>query len=132
MPEWILSAAMVGWGLITLGSPDLFITQPFYYPMLLVMGQLEWGITALVTGLVRLCFLVINGAWRPSAHIRAVGCFLGAMLWGKLLIAALGLAWLSPINALYFAALVLDIISLWFCAGDAKLADLAARGKNKI
>jgi hypothetical protein len=129
MPEWALATGMVGWGLLTLASSHLFSQQPYFFPLLAIMRQDAWGTLVLGIGIVRLLFLVINGAWRPSAHIRAVGCALGTMLWASLFIAALNLTWLSPTTAIYAVLLALDMISLWFAAGDAKLADMSAKGK---
>jgi len=129
MSEWVQAPGMIGWGLATLLSPDLFQVQPNFAPLTLFMSQPSWGAAVMLVGIVRLIFLVINGAWRPSAHIRAIGCALGAILWGALLVGSLSLGWLSPTICIYTMLLVLDAISLWFAAGDAKLADLSAKGK---
>lgn len=131
-PEWATSFGMLLWGLMTLASsPSLFHIQSFFHPLLLIMAQPAWGLLAAIAGTVRLVFLIINGAWRPSAHIRALGCVLGSMLWGSLLVASLSLPWLTPTIASYVTLLALDLLSLWFSAGDAKLADLTAKGKLK-
>jgi hypothetical protein len=130
MPEWVQSGGMLGWALLVLVSTNLFVNQEFFHPLLSIMSQQNWGILALLVGGLRLIFLVINGAWRPSAHIRAIGCGLGAILWGSLLVSALSLNWLTATSAIYAMLLTSDLISLWFAAGDAKLADLAARSKS--
>lgn len=132
MPEWVQATGMVSWGLMALASPDLFVLQEFFHPLLVVMSQTAWGSLAALVGIIRLTFLVINGAWRPSAHIRALGCAMGVMLWSALFISALGLDWLTPTSAIYAMLLGLDLLSLWFSAGDAKLADLSAKGKIKV
>ncbi|RZK44644.1 MAG: hypothetical protein EOO61_03075 [Hymenobacter sp.] len=132
MPEWVQATGMIGWGFMALAATGLFQVQEFFHPLLTLMPQFEWGLLALGVGLLRLTFLVINGAWRPSAHIRAVGCAMGSMLWGSLFISALNLMWLTPTTAIYAMLLGMDLMSLWFSAGDAKLADLAARGKLKV
>lgn len=129
MPEWILSTGMLLWGMMTLFSPNLFNTVPFFAPLLQLMSQTSWGILAVLIGTIRLIFLIINGAFRPSAHIRAIGCIFGTLLWINLLISALSLDALTPTTAIFAMLLALDIVSLWFAAGDAKLADLAARGE---
>lgn len=126
-PEWILSTAILAWGMIVFISTDLFFNQEFYHPLLLITSQLNWAIFGIVVGSVRLIFLVINGAWRPSAHIRAIGCLAGCMLWGALLISVLSLNWLAPASGIYASLLSLDLLSMWFAAGDAKLADLSAK-----
>ena len=129
--EWAQAAGMIAWGLLTLTSKDLFTEQEFFTPLLNITSQANWGITAALIGFLRLIFLVINGAWRPSAHIRAMGCVFGTMLWGSLFIAGLSLTWVTPATALYGTLLGLDLLSLWFAAGDAKLADLSVKGKTK-
>jgi len=131
MPEWVLATGMLCWGLIALASPNLFATQELFKALLNFLPEMVWGVSVASVGIVRLIFLVINGAWRPSAHIRAVGCFLGSMFWSSLVIASLMLAWLTPTTALFATLLGLDILSLWFSAGDAKLADLTAKSKAK-
>jgi len=132
LPEWIQATSMLLWGLLAIGAPGVFIAQEFYWPMLEIMTQMEWGVMVAIIGVVRLIFLVINGAWRPSAHIRAVGSGMGVMLWAALLLSAINLSWLSPVVAMYTMPLGMELFSLWFSAGDAKLADLSAKGKLKV
>lgn len=132
MPEWVQASGMLGWGLLALAATSLFNTQEFFLPLLQLMSQLQWAIAAIAVGVIRLVFLVINGAWRPSAHIRALGCVAGVMLWGVLFVSTLNLGWLTPTTAIYAMLLSMDFLSLWFAAGDAKLADLTARSKVKV
>lgn len=127
MPEWTQSVGMLLWGLIAFFSIGVFEDQHFFHPLLILMSQEKWAIAAIVVGAIRLTFLFINGAWRPSAHIRAIGCVMGVLLWGSLLISSLSLAWLTPTVTVYAMLLVFDLFSLWFASGDAKLADIAAR-----
>ena len=127
--EWLSATAMIAWGMLTIASPGLFAHQPFFKPLLNIMPQDAWGTAATFIGFLRIIFLVINGAWRPSAHIRAIGCVLGTMLWGSLFLSALAVGWVAPTAALSGALLGSDLISLWFTAGDAKLADLSVRSK---
>lgn len=129
MPEWVQSFGMLFWGFLAIASEGLFEAYQFFHPLLTLMSQEAWGVFAIVVGTIRLSFLVINGAWRPSAHIRAVGCVLGCLLWGSLFISSLTLSWLTPVVAAYAMMLAYDLLSLWFAAGDAKLADLSARGE---
>ena len=132
MPEWVQAVGMILWGILTLSTPGLFQAQEFYHPLLLLFSQWNWGLIATVIGFIRLVFLVINGSWRPSAHIRAIGCVFGSLLWGSLLISALSLSWLTSGLALYVMLLALDLFSLWFSAGDAKLADLRAKDTKRV
>lgn len=128
MPEWIQSVGMLCWGLVVLAADGLFEEVHYFETLLLIMSQVEWAFLAIVVGAIRLIFLIINGAWRPSAHIRAIGCVLGSLLWGTMLVASLSLEYLTPSIVIYGVMLSLDLLSLWFSAGDAKLADITARG----
>ena len=130
MPEWVQSVSMFAWGCVTLASTGLFEQIYFFNPLLLIMTQFQWACLAIFVGFVRLLFLFINGAWRPSAHIRAVGCVLGVLLWGSLLVSSISLPYLTPQLVTYSTALALEVFSLWFAAGDAKLADLLAKKRR--
>jgi hypothetical protein len=130
--EWVLSLALTGWGLGTLLSPNLFETRDVFIHMLDIMPQNIWGGLALLFGLIRIIFLFINGAWRPSAHIRVLGCLFGCLTWGMLLISSIQPEVINtPTTELYGALLVLDLLSIWFASGDAKLADIDARERRK-
>lgn len=129
--EWCLSFALIVWGIIALSVPGLFHIDPYYSSLLTLATQSFMGISATVLGLIRVVFLIINGAWRPSAHIRSVGCILGTMVWGSLAIYPAIIAdYFSPTSGIYVMLCLMDLLSLWFASEDAKLADIAAK-RNK-
>lgn len=128
--EWALATGLLAWGALCITAPGLFYNSEFFFPLLRIMEQAWWGFAAVTLGAARLISLVINGAWRPTAHLRAIGCVFGSMLWGTLFTATLGLGWLTPTTAIYATVLGLDLLALWFAAGDAKLADIQARKKK--
>jgi hypothetical protein len=125
LSEWFLSVALIGWGFITLNSNGFFEHQEPLYSILL-----QWGGLAVLVGITRFIFLIINGAWRPSAHIRALGCIFGCLTWGTLLLSTPSWGWNTPTTALYATFLSLDFISLWFASGDAKIADIEAKARH--
>lgn len=128
--EWLLAAGLAGWGFITIISAnDSFTRIPNLFSMLTIMSQDAWGTLALVVGSLRLLFLLINGAWRPSAHLRVIGCILSCFTWGMMLISTIAAPTLLPSVALYPVVLCLDFLALWYAARDAKLADLSAKGE---
>lgn len=130
MAEWTLSAGMMFWGIMCIVMETLFHNSHYYLPLLNIMPQIAWGIMATAVGAIRLLFLIINGAFRPSAHIRALGCVFGCLVWGSLVIASISLGpIISPNLPIFISLLALDSLSLWFAAGDAKLADIVAKGE---
>ena len=125
--EWALSLTILGYGLITFSEKGTFVGKPFFAPLLRLMDQEHWAWTLITIGLIRFIFLVVNGAWRPSAHIRALGCAMGAMVWGSFFVSAFGLDYVTPTLCIYGMLVGLDLLSLWFAAGDAKMADSYAK-----
>jgi hypothetical protein len=130
MPEWALAFGMAAFGAILLLSPGLF-DRPFYHPMAHLAPQRAWGGVTLAVGMLRIVCLVRNGGWRPSAHLRAAGCFVGVLVWEQLLVCALSVDWLSGGIMWPAAFLFLDAWSFYFAVGDAKSADRAARDMKR-
>lgn len=121
-PELVTSIGMLWWGMITMVVPDLF-DQPFFYPLSLFMAQPFWGIMASTIGLLSFISLAINGLWRPTAHLRAICSIFKVAVWSTLLLASLTTEG-RILGVPTFAMLVsLDLLALWWAAGDARLAD---------
>jgi hypothetical protein len=130
-PEWVTSIGIFWWGMVALLIPKLF-HQPYFFPLNLLMTQPFWGLAATLIGFGACVSLLINGVWRPTAHIRAIFSVLKITLWSTLLVASAA----SPGRELgipTFAMLVaLDIGALWWAAGDARLADDLAKNKKQV
>lgn len=127
LPEWVSSACLLLWGLLILNlSTETWSTE--YVSILgTLAAQKTWGMAAVALGVLRLVALGINGAWRPTAHIRALGAIGGIVVWSGIIISYLTLSWDPPTLATKGAMLVFDMYALWFAAGDAKVADVIAR-----
>ena len=125
--EWIMSFGVILWGLLVCNSPDLFTERAWYSALANFMPQIYWGIYAIVIGSTRILFLYINGTIRQSAHIRTLGAALSLPIWGGIFIGTMSLDWLSAHIAAYTMLFSLDLISLWYAAEDAKLADIKAK-----
>jgi hypothetical protein len=131
-PEWVTSFGILWWGLIVFTIPGLFEASNFYYPLSLIMNQFFWGITASVVGFGSIASLLINGVWRPTAHLRAIFSILKITIWASLLLAALSTDGRILGVPTFSMLLSLDIMALWWAAGDARLADDIAAKKKKI
>lgn len=126
-PEWVLSIALFWWGIFALVNPDSFQYSILLSSILRIATQEVWGWIATVLGSIRIIFLIINGAWRPSAHIRTIGAILGSGFWSMMILSSFDITWLLSNSVLFIGFLAFDLYSLWFSAEDAKLADLARR-----
>jgi hypothetical protein len=127
LPEWISSITLLMWGLMVLFEPATLWHRDFFEAMATIASQTIWGLVATTVAIVKLLSLTVNGAWRPTAHFRAIGAFSSIMIWATLLISFVALTWNPPTIALIAGVLLTDLFALWFAAGDAKLADVRAR-----
>ncbi len=129
--EWVMSFGILAWGILILGSSPEIFQREYYVLLHAIMDGYKWGVLAILVGVTRLIFLSINGAWRPSAHIRAIGAIFGSTVWGSLLIPAIHLNMFNPIVAIYLTLLIMDLFVIAHAASDAKLADLIAKDRLK-
>ena len=128
--EWIVALALFGWGLVVITTPQLFQNSSIYVNMGRLAPQDLWGWSATIIGAIRLTFLTINGTWRRSAHLRAIGAGLSACVWAAIIGSYLTLDHRIPNIFTVGALLALDIYSLWFATADAKVSDVHSRGRH--
>lgn len=127
LPEWVTSATLVFWGLIVLTETSDLWTQQYFSVLANIAEQRTWGMITLILGSLRLVALAVNGIWRPTAHIRALGAMCGMLVWTAIILSYIALPWNPPALATKSALWVLDLSALWFAAGDAKVADTLAK-----
>lgn len=129
-PEWVLSIGLLWWGILTLAIPGLF-NQEFFYPLSVFMAQPFWGIFSIAVGGTRLTALLVNGFWKSTAHLRAVTAIFSMSIWASLLLAAATTEGRALSVPTFMMLMALDILALWWAAGDAKLADVKAKNGRK-
>lgn len=130
--EWAVGLGLLLWGAVTLTNPGYFNTSPAFTELLALASQPLWGYTAIILGMIRVVFLIINGTWRRSAHLRAVGSGLSAIFWASVFGSYLTIGQITPNLATVGALLALDMYSLWFAAEDAKYSDLITKHDEYI
>ena len=122
--EWIVGAGLFGWGIGVFLAPPEVLAAPIYISMAR-MGNLElWASIAVMVGALRLVFLVINGAWRKSAHLRAIGSGLSAVVFAAMLGSYLTTGMIIPNIFLVLPLLVADIQALWYATEEAASSDI--------
>lgn len=124
--EWLLSLCTLVLGLVYLATPGLFTPQ-YFSTMLTIMRQESWGWAAVAVGAARLVMLLINGTWRASPHLRALGAQLSCFLWITLFVTAISAPALVQSVGFWLVFFIFDAFSAVDAAGDARLADEKAR-----
>lgn len=79
--EWVLGFMLIAWGAVVAANPGYFETRPALSYLLKFASQHTWASAAFGVGLLRVSMLMINGTWRRSPHLRAMGSFLAAGVW---------------------------------------------------
>lgn len=129
--DWLLSAILFSWG-VTLFFIDPHVwALPIYSGLSQLASQATWATIATALGTMRLCALVVNGAVRPSPHLRGVGAFLAIFIWVQL---GLGLMFSESATvavAIYPWLALADVFNVYRAAQDARHGKTKARQRRK-
>lgn len=123
--EWMLSGVMLLWGALLL-RPGQTFAQPVYSELARIASEEWWGWICLITGAVRLVALIINGAMRPSPHLRAGLAFVSTYFWFELSLGFVLSGGQGTALAVYPLAFLFDLFNAAMAAGDAGASDRAA------
>ncbi|MGX9145957.1 hypothetical protein ACWTU9_20340 [Mesorhizobium sp. 128a] len=100
-----------------------------YLLLLEITDQATWSMVLIFFGAVRLCILLINGAWRRSPWGRAGAAFVSCFFWTQIVLSfapTFGFAFIMACGWL-----VTDMINVMRAMRDARIVDEAyARGKQ--
>ena len=125
--EWAVGIGLFAMGVTLACNPGLFQSNYLFSGMLKLGSQLQWMLACFTIASIRLVFLVINGTWRRSAHLRAVGSGLSALIWTAMWGSYVTLGVALPILAILGILIALDIYSLWYAAEDAANSDVKTK-----
>lgn len=126
--EWLMAAILFSWGIQLLGQPTMFADNQLFVQIRTWISQPALGFLCLFYAIARAAVLVINGAWRPSPHLRALAAFIGAGFWLQI---SFGIAHSGriPISlAVYPWFIILEGWTVFRAATEARVADERARG----
>jgi hypothetical protein len=123
--EWALATILFNWGVLTIFNPG--ILDQSFAGLLRLTTEAQWGAMCLVLAVMRLMALAVNGAWRPTPHIRAVTSACGMLMWILLSFALANGGKASLGLAVYPVFAVLDIYNVYRASSDARVADERAK-----
>jgi hypothetical protein len=125
--EWLLAGIMLSWSIVCWNlRPDEWL-NPSYAGLARFANQNTWAFYAFWLGTTRLAALTINGAWRPSPHLRAAGAFLACFMWLQITLGMLSADVRVMGMAIYPWLLLADIYNVFRASHDARLSDDRAR-----
>lgn len=130
--EWLASYVITNSGIILLIKqvPPLF-EHAENVRLATLFSQATWGWWALLVGLLRFVFLVINGAMpRTSSYLRALGALLSLFFWFTISYGLFTQDYVSLGLAVYPALFFADLYSVHRASTDMRLADNMDREKK--
>ena len=131
--EWIMTYAVLGWGVVLISDPDTFNKSMSFSEMSRWFDQTTWAIICLNIGAWKLFALVINGTFKQhfpySAQLRGFTGLVSCFLWGQIVLGIL-VSWKTNNGSLtgfvaYSTFMFLDIWNMlraWFDIGVNKVA----------
>lgn len=121
--EWALAVMLFLWGIVLAVNVDLFTESRSFSEIARVFGQSTLSWMCLAAGGGRLAMLAVNGAWRRSPHLRAIGAFVSAGFWFMISMGFLQAGTFGTGLAVYPVLFLLDAYNVIRAAGDAGTAD---------
>jgi hypothetical protein len=129
--EWLLAGIMLSWSLACWNLRPVDWQNPLYQGLARFADQNTWAFFAFWIGLIRLVSLTINGAWRPSPHLRAAGAFLACFMWLQISFGMLSADLRATGIAIYPWLLLADIYNVFRASHDARASDDSARAARR-
>jgi hypothetical protein len=125
--EWLLAGIMLSWSIALWNlTPDEF-GNPIYVGLQRIADNGTWAFFAFWIAAIRLAALMINGAWRPSPHLRAGCAFLACFMWLQIALGQFAADQASLGIAIYPWLLLADIYNVFRASHDARISDESAR-----
>lgn len=130
--DWLLSLILFSWGVALFGLDPRVWALPIYSGLSNLASQSTWALVAAVIGALRLSALFVNGAVRPSPHLRGVGAFLAIFIWVQLSLSQIFFSDMAGAAvAIYPWLAFADMFNVYRAAKDARIADTKARDRRR-
>ncbi len=123
MSEWFLAVMMLNWAIVLTLDPNVFEAGQSFKALAGMMLQENWALVCFVLGSARLVILAINGAWRRTAHMRALGSLVSALFWFEVTIGFLQGGVVTTGLAIYPMLFLMDSVNAVRALGDAGRSD---------
>ena len=125
--EWLVAGIMLSWSIVCWNLTPEAWALPTMEGLGRLASQNTWAFFAFWIAVVRLAALAINGAWRPSPHIRGACAFLSCFMWLQISLGMLSADLTSLGMAVYPWLLLADIYNVFRASLDARASDERAR-----
>lgn len=128
--EWLLAGIMLSWAIVCFNLTPEDWAGPLYAGLRRLGDNHTWGGIAFIIATIRLACLGINGAWRPSPHLRALGAFLSCFMWLQISLGIFAADLRATGMAVYPWLLLADIYNVFRASFDARVSDDRARASR--
>jgi len=129
--EWFNAFFLTAWGAYVILHPGLFHgpSAPVWTGLLLLADQEQWGLGALIAGIVRVVALFINGQWGLTPLIRVFTSFTSVFVWFWVTVGLVKSDIPDTGIVVYSGLMLADVYSAFRAASDAYEAEAMKRLK---
>ena len=138
--EWVMTAAILGWGYMLAGEAAAFSATPSFRELSRIADEDTWALICLLVGMARLAALIVNGTFRGfrySPHLRGAASLVACVFWGQItlgmLVAWIGAGAIGTGVVAYGAFMTLELWNLfraWADVGASRQARVKRNGHS--
>lgn len=121
--EWLMAGVMFSWGAHLLIFPHTFMDNRMFTDIRQYISEPIMGYGTLMYGIARAVLLVINGAWRPSPHLRALLAAGSSFFWLQIFFGVAHTMRDSIIQSLIPWFILVEFWSVMHAMNDARHVD---------
>lgn len=124
--EWLMACVTITLGVVMF-QPAADWNHSEVAGLVEMARPATWGFICVILGATRFAALVINGAWRPSPHIRALMAFLTCFIWTQIAVTILSSDLVTLAWGIVPWFVVAELYSVLRASSDARLSDERAK-----
>lgn len=124
--EWLMACVTITLGVVMF-QPATDWNHTEVAGLVEMAAPATWGAVCVALGVTRFAALVINGAWRPSPHIRATMAFFTCFIWTQIAITILSSGVVTLAWGVIPWFVIAELYSVLRASCDARLSDDRAK-----
>lgn len=130
--EWALALVLLNSAAVLTLNDTLFLDSASSYRALAAIAtQDTWALLCLLAGLLRFVMLAVNGMWRRSPHLRALGAFMSCFFWFLISYGFFHTGTIALVTAVFPVLLLLDSYNVVRALGEGAVSDAIHQNKKQ-
>ena len=130
LSEWQCAITTMLFGVVLLAPAQIYEQSPAWAAFHILISETNLGMLMFVFGVFRVTVLGINGFWRPTYYLRAVGASLSMAVWLMITFGFWSSGYLGTWAAVYPMFAFIAGVNTFRAMDDAKHMEIARRASR--